>query len=93
MEYYTYIIYSEKAGVYYKGYTTEPKLRLDEHNNDKSRYTAGKGPWTLVYLQKMKDKTSALKREKQLKKANQAYIEWVIEQDFNLVRNPACHPA
>jgi predicted GIY-YIG superfamily endonuclease len=30
MDYYVYIIYSDQAGVYYKGFTSYPVLRLEE---------------------------------------------------------------
>jgi len=87
MDYYVYIIQSETSGIFYKGYTTDPKLRLLQHNSDKGRYTAGKGPWKLVYLEKMKDKRSALIREKQIKRTNRSYIEWLLSQDFNIAGN------
>ena len=85
MEYYVYIIQSETLGKYYKGYTTDPESRLLEHNSGKSRYTSGKGPWKLVYLKKMKDKRSALIREKQLKRANNSYIQWLLIQESNMI--------
>ncbi len=66
MEYFVYIIQSERSGIFYKGYTSYPLLRLEEHNKGKSRYTAGKGPWKMVYLEKMIDKRTALIRERQL---------------------------
>jgi putative endonuclease len=85
MEYFVYIIHSEKTGVFYKGYTSYPALRLDEHNNGQSRYTANKGPWKMVYLEKMPDKRTALKRERQLKRVNSAYINWLIHQESNII--------
>ena len=85
MFHYVYIIQSERSGVFYKGYSSYPEHRLHEHNDGRSRYTAGKGPWKLVYLELMKDKTSALKREKQLKRSNSEYIRWLIKQPSNLV--------
>jgi len=33
MDYFVYIIQSEKSGEFYKGYTSYPVLRLEEHNN------------------------------------------------------------
>jgi putative endonuclease len=63
---YAYIIYSESFDVFYKGYSYRPFVRLEEHNDDKSSYTKGKGPWELVYLEGFKNKADALKREKQL---------------------------
>ena len=85
MDYYVYIIQSETLGIYYKGYTTNPELRLFEHNSGRSRYTSGKGPWKFVFLEKMKDKRSALIRERQLKKANINYINWLLSQEFNII--------
>ena len=73
MEYYVYIIESEKSGIFYKGYTSYPALRLEEHNKGLSRYTANKGPWEMVYLEKMADKRTALIREKQLKRVPWLY--------------------
>ncbi|MBL7905902.1 MAG: GIY-YIG nuclease family protein, partial [Bacteroidales bacterium] len=54
--YYTYIIHSDKSDVYYKGVTEDPLRRLWEHNNNKSRFTAGKGPWVLVYTKTFETK-------------------------------------
>jgi putative endonuclease len=84
MDYYVYIIRSDSFRIYYKGYTTNPELRLSQHNSDLGRFTAGKGPWKLVYLEKMKDKRSALIREKQLKRANNNYIHWLLTQNSNI---------
>ncbi len=85
MEYFVYILQSEQLGIYYKGFTAYPDLRLDEHNNGKSRYTSGKGPWKMVYLERMTDKRLALIREKQLKRVNSNYINWLIKQECNIV--------
>jgi len=86
MPHFVYIIQSEISGIYYKGYTAYPDLRLQEHNDGKSRFTSGKGPWKMVYLERLPDKTSALKREIMLKKANSAYLRWLINQEYNLLR-------
>ncbi len=85
MDYYVYIIQSETFGIYYKGYTTNPEIRLLHHNSDQGRYTSGKGPWKLVYLEKMKDKRSALIRERQLKRTNNSYIKWLLSQESNMI--------
>ena len=71
---------------YIVGYTAYLDLRLQEHNEGKSRFTSGKGPWRMVFLERLPDKTAALKREKRLKKANSEYIKWLINQNCNLVR-------
>ena len=85
-EYYVYIIHSQQKEIFYKGYTQYPEKRLFEHNNGLSRYTKGKGPWKLVYLEKFKTKREALIRERQLKKANPKYLRWLIQQDCNLLK-------
>ena len=78
--YYVYIIYSAAFDVYYKGFTEFPELRLEEHNSNKSRYTAGKGPWSLVYLQKFETKKDALVEEKRIKGLNRRSLEKLISQ-------------
>jgi putative endonuclease len=68
MNYYTYIIKSDKDGSFYIGSTSNIERRLLEHNNGHSPYTSKKIPWKLIYLQEFKSKTEAIKREKFLKK-------------------------
>jgi len=48
---YVYIIYSPSHAVYYKGESATPYTRQDFHNAGLSRYTKGKGPWQLVYVE------------------------------------------
>ena len=76
--YYTYIIYSSSYDIYYKGVSLFPEKRLSEHNNDESRYTAGKGPWVLVYTKAFVSKKTALIEEKRLKTLNRRSIELLI---------------
>jgi len=85
MDHFVYILQSEQSGVYYKGFTSLPIIRLEEHNKGLSRYTANKGPWKMVYLEKMQDKKAALIREKQLKRTNTNYLRWLINQECNIV--------
>ena len=44
MIYYVYIIQSQLDLSFYKGYTTHPNLRLEQHNNGESDYTSKKCP-------------------------------------------------
>ena len=81
------MILSEKENIIYKGYSLNPIKRLKQHNSDESRYTSNKGPWKLVFVQQFESKTDALKREKQLKRANSKYLEWCIGQSFNIVKD------
>jgi putative endonuclease len=86
MPHYVYIIYSQSRDIYYKGYSVRPHERLKDHNLGQSRYTSRKGPWELVYLLKFTTKQEALQKEKSLKRTNRNYIEWLIKQPDNLVR-------
>jgi len=66
--FYVYVIYSEKAGRKYTGYTTDIDKRLEEHNHDLlSKYTKKKGPWVLIYKEELETIGEALAREKILK--------------------------
>jgi putative endonuclease len=76
--YYTYIIYSATLDIYYKGISRDPLHRLWEHNNDKSRFTAAKGPWVLVYIKVFETKKLALIEERRIKSLNRRSLEHMI---------------
>ena len=84
-KHYVYIIYSNSRNLYYNGYSKRPYNRLIEYNEGKSRYTKDKGPWELVFLQEFSTKYEALIREKSLKRSNSKYLNWVIQQDNNII--------
>jgi putative endonuclease len=75
--YYVYVLYSVSCRIYYKGYTENISKRLFEHNHDLSRFTAGKGPWELIILERYSTKREALAREKSLKRCKSEYFEWL----------------
>jgi putative endonuclease len=85
MGYFVYVIKSQVDGTLYKGFTTNYQNRILEHNNGLSRYTSSKTPWDLIYLEEFASKTDALKREKQLIRANKSYLLWLFEQPCNLL--------
>jgi putative endonuclease len=68
MPYYIYILQSEKNGKYYIGSTNNLEDRLKRHNDGRSRYTKSGIPWELLYREEHVDRSSALKREKQIKR-------------------------
>ena len=78
--YYVYILFSQRLNIFYKGITQNPDKRLQEHNNDLSRFTAGKGPWELVYLEEVSSKKEALIREKPIKKLNRKSIILLLQK-------------
>jgi putative endonuclease len=83
--YFVYIIQSETDGSYYKGFSMDYEKRLIEHNLGLSSYTSRKTPWKLVYAEKHDSKSSALKREKNLKKAARERIEALIVSNKNIL--------
>lgn len=54
----------------YTGYTTDIDKRLIDHNSGKigAKYTRSRRPVKLVYTEKFKSKSSAMKREAVIKK-------------------------
>ena len=85
MPYYVYILKSISSEIFYKGYTTNYLKRLEQHNAGESRYTSQHGPWKLIYVEEYEDKKSALIREKQLKRVNKEYLQWLIDQPSNIL--------
>ena len=65
--YFVYIIKSQKDGKVYTGYTTDLQRRIREHNEGESGYTAGRGPWELIWYSAFPDKLMAEKFERYLK--------------------------
>lgn len=83
MAYYVYILKSLKDQIYYKGFTENPIIRLEQHNKAESKYTSSKIPWELVYLECFEQKKDALIREKRLKKYSHQQIEQLISSGKN----------
>ncbi len=58
-----------RDGNLYTGWTTDPEKRLEIHNLGKGvKYTKGRIPAVLVYLEAFSDKGDALRREAAIKK-------------------------
>jgi len=85
MAFYVYILQSEIDGSFYKGFTQDYALRLAQHNNGESIYTSTKMPWKLVYVEEQFSKYDAIKREKNLKKADRNRITALINSSKNLL--------
>ena len=66
--YFCYILYSEKLDKFYIGATGNLEGRLIRHNSSDKGFTSTGKPWELKYSEKFSDKTSAIKRELQLKR-------------------------
>jgi putative endonuclease len=60
-------------GTLYCGYTTDLAARLQEHRAGRgARYTRGRGPLELVYAEDLPDRSSALRREAEIKRQSRA---------------------
>ena len=51
----------------YTGYTSDLRKRFKQHNENKSTYTKGRGPFILIYYESCIDEYDAKAREKYLK--------------------------
>ncbi len=65
--FYVYLLQSKLDKSYYIGQTNDLEKRLFDHNEGLSKYTSRKRPWEIVYFEKFKTRTEAIKRERFLK--------------------------
>ena len=86
MSYFVYILKCcDKS--YYVGSTSNMEKRLEKHNAGQgSTWTAKRLPVELVYLERHSDKSTAQKREKQLKGWSRAKKEALINGELELLR-------
>jgi len=78
--YFVNILFSTKTNKYYIGSTDSPEARLKHHNAGATPSTKSGAPfWEIKYLEKVADRSIALKRERDIKKKkSRKYIEWLI---------------
>ncbi len=67
MNYYVYVLKSQKDKKLYYGFTTDLERRLKEHNKGKVQATKYRIPFTLEYFEEVEDIVLARKREKYFK--------------------------
>lgn len=69
---YVYIVECSDSTLY-TGYTNDPVRRIEEHNSgDGAKYTRGRGPVKLVYLEEFSGKSEAMKREYEIKQLSRS---------------------
>ena len=79
-----YILAGKRNGTLYTGVTSDLIKRVYEHKNDLVEgFTKKYGVHRLVYFEQCEDMTSAISREKQIKKWNRNWKLRLIEE-----RNP-----
>jgi len=65
----------------YTGYTTDPERRVAEHNAGKgAKYTRGRTPVDLVYLESYDSQSSAMSREYEIKQLRREEKTRLIEE-------------
>ena len=67
MDFYVYVLQSEKTRSWYIGSTEDLEKRLKYHNGGKVPSTKPKRPWKMVYSESFATRTEAQTREKYLK--------------------------
>ncbi len=66
-------------GTLYTGWTTDVGRRVGEHNAGRgARYTRQHGPVELVYSEAHPDRSSAMKREEEIKRRGRRYKERLL---------------
>ena len=81
MPFYVYIIANTTDTELYKGFTENPVLRLQQHNNGESVFTSSKAFWYFVCIIEFETKKEALIFEKRIKRWNR-----------NSLESPICSP-
>ena len=66
----------------YVGYTSNVKLRLEKHNNNKGAKSTKGYKWLLIYSKKFKSKSNAMSFEYELKK-NKPERKKILENYYN----------
>ena len=76
-----YVIQSQKDSRLYKGFTSDIKKRLKEHNSGKSKSTKPYLPWVLVYSENVPNRIEARTREKYLKSGiGRDYLKKILKK-------------
>jgi putative endonuclease len=71
-EHYVYVLECSDGSLY-TGYTTDVARRVDEHNaGDGAKYTAGRRPVTLRYVEYHPSRSAAMSREHEIKSLTRA---------------------
>jgi len=80
MSEFTVYILQNPTGKFYIG-QTNVEDRVNRHNEGRSQFTKGKGPWELVYQEILPTRAKAIKREKQLNNWRRELILKLIQKE------------
>lgn len=77
---YVYIVECSDGSLY-TGWTNRPLQRIQAHSEGRgAKYTKGRGPVKLVYLEELVDKSAGLIREAKIKKLTKEKKQQLIEE-------------
>jgi len=77
---YLYLIESGTYNKFYIGQTSDLGDRVQRHNENRCKYTKGKGPWDLVGFKTFPTRSEAVHEERRLKKTkNKNYIYYYFQ--------------
>ena len=80
MCYYVYVLKSITHKTRYVGSTDNVDNRLKEHNQGRCKYTKGRMPWKLIYIEEFKTRAEVMKREKFLKSGQgRKYLDSILK--------------
>ena len=84
MSFFIYIIFSASIDKYYVGYSTNPWIRIEQHNtNTKDKFTGRTSDWELKAVFEVMNKSVAVRLERFIKKQkSRALIERLCQFDF-----------
>ena len=79
--FFVYILRSQRDGAIYIGQTGNLRRRLSQHNTPSSKsYTAKRGPWDLVHIERHPDRSTAMQRERFLKSCAGAHEKRLLAE-------------
>ncbi|MBI4134939.1 MAG: GIY-YIG nuclease family protein [Candidatus Sungbacteria bacterium] len=81
---YLYFLTSLHDGKFYIGTTSDLRKRLKEHNEQKSKATASRRPFELIYYEAYKSPRDARIRERRLKQFKNGYRELVKRLSYSI---------
>jgi len=83
MNFYVYILQSEKDQSFYIGQTNDLMERLRRHNRGLEKYTSKKMPWKIFWKAEVSSRGEAMKLEKKLKnlKSTKRMMEFVSNSE------------
>ena len=81
--FFTYVIQSIPHETCYIGQTNDLTDRVLRHNQNRNKYTKGKGPWVIIFYRTFNTRAEAVLLERKLKafKRKDLLLAWIEKQN------------